>query len=286
MLRPFTLHRPDTTVDASRLLGALGSATVYCGGTEILQVMKMGLARYDHLVDLKGITELAGITAIDGRLRIGAAATHREIERSPLVAQRYPSLAAMARHIANVRVRNVGTIGGNLCFAEPHSDPATYLLACDGAVELADDAARRTVAFRDFVTAPFTTARRPTEILVALHLPPLAPGTAIAYRKIALVERPTASVACRVTLRDGVVREALVVVGCVGDVPTALDEAAAPLVGAGRDAAAAIEEAGRRAEARCEAWDDDHASAEYKRHLAGVLVRRAAAAALFEAHRA
>ncbi len=280
MLRPFALHRPDTAEAASRLLAELGSAALYCGGTELLQVMKMGLAHFEHLIDLKGIAELRGIAAAEGGLRIGAATTHREIERSALVASRYPSFNAMARHVANVRVRNVGSIGGNLCFAEPHSDPATYLIACDARLELASDAGRRTLGVGDFVTDAFTTARGRTEVLVAVHLPATAPGTAIAYRKLAFVERPTVSVACRIAVRDGVVRDARVVVGSVGAVPAVVNDAGQAIVGG------SIEDAARLVSERVDAIDDQHASAEYKRHLVAVLVRRAAHAATAEALRA
>ena len=97
--------------------------------------MKMGLAQARALVDLKRIAALHGIQRTADGLRIGAAATHREIERSPVVADALPGLVALERGVANVRVRSTGTLGGNLAFAEPHSDPATLLLACDAQIE-------------------------------------------------------------------------------------------------------------------------------------------------------
>src|SRR4029077_1999458 len=106
-------------------------AVVYCGGTELLLVLKLGLAAYPNLLDLKGIPELRVFEERDGTLRIGAAVTHRELESSPLVHRLVPALAEMERRVANVRVRSVGTLGGNLCFSDPHSDPATLLLALD-----------------------------------------------------------------------------------------------------------------------------------------------------------
>lgn len=287
MIRPFTLHRPATVPEASRLLGELGSAALYCGGTELLQLMKMGFARLEHLIDVKGIAELHGIAATDGGLRIGAASTHREIERSPLARQRYPSLAEMERGVANVRVRNVGSLGGNLCFAEPHSDPATYLLGCDAVVELANAERRRRIGIADFITDAFATARAHDEVLVAVHLPAAPNGSGVAHRKLAFVERPTVSVTCRVIVADGAVRDARVAVGAIGNVPALLPAAARALVGvAVRDAERAADAAGRAAAETAEAADDLHGSAEYKRHLAGVLVRRAAMAALSEARRA
>ena len=119
-LPPFEMHKPDSLEEAIGLLEGLGdSAALYCGGTELLLVMRMGLTDLDHLVDLKGLDGLRSITLVDGMLRIGAAVTHREIENHPLVTEHAPELASMIGRIANVRVRAVGTLGGNLAFADP-----------------------------------------------------------------------------------------------------------------------------------------------------------------------
>ena len=108
MLRPFTLHRPGTAAEACELLARLGDdAAPYAGGTELLLLMKLGLLRPPHLVDVKRIREL-GALGDGGRLTIGATVTHRALERSALVRERCPLVASVARHVANVRVRNVG----------------------------------------------------------------------------------------------------------------------------------------------------------------------------------
>jgi carbon-monoxide dehydrogenase medium subunit len=134
-LPPFDLHRAGSVEEAHELLQRYGEdAAVVCGGTELLLLLKLGFAAYGHLVDVKGIGELGGIRSENGTLVIGATATHREVERSPVVLERLPALAAMERDVANIRVRNVGTLGGNLCFSDPHSDPATFLLALGGEV--------------------------------------------------------------------------------------------------------------------------------------------------------
>src|SRR5260370_19666876 len=129
-LPPFSVHRPRSVREASRLLADLGDdAAAYCGGTELLLAMKLGLASYEHLVDLKRVLGLRGIAAgPDGALRIGAATTHHEIETSAALRARYPELAAMISRVANVPERSVGTLGGNRCFADPHSDPAPFLM--------------------------------------------------------------------------------------------------------------------------------------------------------------
>jgi carbon-monoxide dehydrogenase medium subunit len=285
----FALHRPGSVEEASALLVEHEmDAALYCGGTELLLVMKMGLASFGHLVDVKRIPELRGIERTDeGALRIGAAVTHREIERSAAVAETYPGLARLERHVANVRVRNTGSIGGNLCFAEPHSDPATFLLACGARLELASGAGRREVAIDEFVVGPLMTSREPDELLVAVRLPPVPERTAYVYRKFAFFERPAASVAVGVTLSDGQIAGSTIAVGSVSQVPSLMERAATALRGAQlTDASEALEAAAAATAEDVDAFDDINGSADYKRHLASVLVRRAGAAAVEEATRA
>ena len=134
MLRPFKLHEPETVAEAVSLLGQFGwEAGVYAGGTELLLAMKEGLLSYSHMVNIKTVSGLGQIDYNpDGReLRIGATVTHRSLEQSPVVKSEFPLIAQAEAGVANVRVRNVGTIGGNLCFGEPHSDPDTFLLLYD-----------------------------------------------------------------------------------------------------------------------------------------------------------
>jgi carbon-monoxide dehydrogenase medium subunit len=286
MTAPFHVHRPGTIAEASTLLRDLGDeAAVYCGGTELLQVMKMGIAAFDHLIDIKGIPELAGITVTDhGDLSIGAAVTHRELERSPLIAERLATLTELEHQVANVRVRNTGSIGGNLCFAEPHSDPATLLMAAGAVVHLANGAEVRTLALPDFILGPLTTARDPDEILVRIDVPAQPEGSALAYRRLVFHERPAASVAVRITAAEGRVQEAVIVVGSVGERPLAIDAAAESIIGATLDDSAdAAQAAADLAGAECEAYGDLNGSEDYKRHLVVVLTRRALAAAMEQA---
>jgi len=173
MVPRFSLVRPANVPDALAAFAAAdGDAAYYAGGTELLQVMKMGFAQFGTLIDLKGLPELRGITErAGGGVRIGGAVTHREIERSPVVGARLAGLARLERHVANVRVRNTGTLGGNLAFAEPHSDPATFLLVCDATVELCGAAGTRALGIGAFIVAPLLTAREADEIIVAVRFP-------------------------------------------------------------------------------------------------------------------
>ncbi len=287
MIPRFSLVRPRSLGDALAAFDeADGDGWYIAGGTELLQVMKMGLARFGTLIDLKAIPDLHGIDReADGALRIGAATTHREVERSLLVAREAPGLAAMERRVANPRVRNTGTLGGNLAFAEPHSDPATFLLACGATVELGGRDGRRSLPIDEFVVGPLATASEPGEVLVALRLPARSAGEGRAHAKIAFFERPTAAVAVRLRVEGEAIAEATVAVGSVCDVPQVVPGAGQALRGIpplGDGLEAALELAADALGA-VEAVDDINGSADYKRHLAGVLLGRATRQALEEA---
>ena len=287
MIPRFALSRPQSLAEAFDAFAATGGDAAWiAGGTELLQVMKMGFAQFGTLVDLKGIHELRGIELDgDGRLVIGSATTHREIERSPLVARHAPGLATLAARVANVRVRNTGTIGGNLAFAEPHSDPATFLLACGASVRLAGPAGRRELGIGDFVLGPLFTAREPDEIVVSIVVPAAGPGEGRAYEKVAFFERPAASVGVALAVRDGTIAAATVAVGSLTEVPTLVPDAAARLVGVAASEAALADRLVAAGEvfAAVDAVPDLNGSVDYKRHLAGLLFGRAARAAVREA---
>jgi carbon-monoxide dehydrogenase medium subunit len=283
----FAHIRPTTLEEALAAFAAAdGEAAWYAGGTELLQIMKMGLARPATLIDLKGLAELAGISLTeDGSLVIGALTTHREIERSMLVRRELPALAGLETSVANVRVRNQGTLGGNLCFAEPHSDPATLLLACDASVTLRGPDGERVLPLEAFLVESFVTAREPAEILVEVHVPPARAGEGRTYEKAKFRERPAVSVAVRLRVADGAVVEAVVAVGSMTDVPQRVPAAGRSLVGtdASPDALAPPLALAAEAFEGLDVVDDLDGSAEYKRHLATVLLGRAVRAALAEA---
>ena len=184
-----------------------------------------------------------------------------------------------------MRVRNAGTIGGNLAFAEPHSDPATFLLACDARVELHGAEGTRSVTIEELIVGPLLTSRTDEEILVAIEVPGRAAGEGRAYDKVAFYERPAASVGVRLRVADGAIADAVVTIGSMTEIPMVVPDAAAALVGAAATAGgvAAAAQGAAGALAAVDAQDDHNGSADYKRHLAGVLLRRAAQAALEEA---
>jgi aerobic carbon-monoxide dehydrogenase medium subunit len=276
-LAPFELHRPSTVEEATALLDEHGDdAVLYCGGTELLLIAKMGFASFGHLVDTKSIDELAGIRDDAGVLVVGATATHREIERSALVLERLPALAAMERQVANVRVRTVGTLAGNLCFSDPHSDPATFLLALDAEIESRrGDGSVRRRPLREFLGGPYEPVLEHGELVLSIRVPVPAAGMAIVHRKFAFHERPAATVTCAARVVNGTITDARISVGSVGNVAVRDSEAEALLVGAGADDDRALAAAGARAASASNAVDDANGSAEYKAHLVEVMVGRA-----------
>lgn len=280
-VRPLTL---DEAWDAFARTG--GDAAWIAGGTELLQVMKMGLAQFGSLIDVKAIPDLHGIRRdADGAVVVGAGTTHRAVERSDVVRADVPAFARLEAEVANVRVRNTGTLGGNLAFAEPHSDPATFLLVCDATVRLAGPAGERKLPIGEFVLGPLFTAREQDELLLDVRIPAAGPGVGRGYAKLALFERPAASVAVQLTVRDGVVADARVAVGSLTEIPIVVPEAAAALDGCEARSEAVAERLPASASS-LDALDvvaDINGSAQYKRHLAAVLLGRASKAALTEA---
>jgi carbon-monoxide dehydrogenase medium subunit len=278
----FELHRPESVAAALALLAEHGDdATPYAGGTELLIALKARVLRYAHVVDLKRIDALRGVSeGPDGTLIIGALATHHQLAQHPLIRERLPAYAELSNNVANIRVRVSGTLGGNLCFAEPHADPPALLCALQASVRLAGAAGERVVAMEDFIMGEFTTARADGELLLSIEIPRLPAGARAAYRASGHLERPAAGVAA-VAMPKGAGFEWRFWAGAVSGRPTRLEsveKAAAGLKGS--DAIAAIMREAPAAANALEAHDDLHGGAEYKRHLVTVLARRAAEACL------
>jgi len=279
MLRPFQMHQPETVEAASRLLHEYGpEATAYAGGTELLLMMKEGLVQFRHLVDLKTIPGLNRIELQEETLVIGPLTTHRQLERSAVLKAHVPALAELEGGIANARVRAAGTLGGNLCFAEPHSDPATFLLAWGASLALTSAAGQREVPIEDFFLDVLQTAREPDEILTAVRVPVQRSTVRGSHQRFRLQERPSATVAAVLELQEGVIADARLALGGVSPVPRRVPEAEAALRGQ-TPGEAAFESAAQAAGRAADAIDDLYGSAEYKRHLASVLARRALRAA-------
>jgi aerobic carbon-monoxide dehydrogenase medium subunit len=277
-LAPFELHRAGSVAEASSLMDELGEAAVlYAGGTEILLLMKLGFASYAHLVDVKPIGELHALEVRDGWLRIGGAVTHRRLERAPELRAGWPDLVEMERRVANVRVRSTGSLGGNLAFADPHSDPATFLLAAGARVEVGTAEQRRRLTLDDLILGPYTTALEPGELLCAIEVPAPESGAAMAHLRFAVHERPAATVSAWVRVRHGSIVAARVAVGSVGVVPVTIPGVGDALAGQPADTldAGTLAAIGDIAASSAEPVSDANGSQEYKAALVRVLVERA-----------
>ena len=277
MLRRFRLEEPESVAEASELLGRFGeSAKVYAGGTELLLAMKEGLVQYERLINVKKLKSLNEVTAADGRIKIGALCTHHELEKSSLLQQKLPSLHRLEQKVANVRVRQAGTLGGNLCFAEPHADPGTLLMAL-GAKFVAEKASgKREIAAEDFFVDAYETALQADELLTEIRIPAPTDHARSAYLKFGYLERPSVGVAVAFNMNGGGLSEVTIAVGCAGPAPRRVPEAEALLNGKSRDEAERnLAEAGAVAGKASEAITDLHGSQDYKEHIVGVLLKRA-----------
>ncbi len=276
-MRPFEIHQPHSVEQASQWLDDWGEeAALYAGGTELLLLLKEDLVHYPHLIDLKTVPGLADVELDEDHnvLSFGPLTTHRMLEKSQVVQERAPLLAEVESMVANVRVRAAGTVGGNLCFAEPHSDPATLLLAWGADLELASAQGQRRVPVDDFFLGLFSTSLEHNEVLTQIRLPLLPAGAGGGYQKFGIHERPTATVAAILALDEGVVEWARFAVGSVGPRPIRCRQAEALLEGrpAGGELFA---EASAIASDEVDPIDDLYGSSEYKKHLVRVLGQRA-----------
>ncbi len=184
--------------------------------------------------------------------------------------------ASLERDVGNIRVRNVGTIGGNLAFADPHSDPATYLAAVDGTVTISSADAARTVPIDEFVIAPYMTTLGKGELLTSVEIPEMLSGDVVVHRKMSFHERPAITVSVRVCAVDDALARVRIAVGSVGPRVTRARAAEEQLNGAQIDGSTslAIRRTAEAAAAEVEPSADANGSVEYKRQLVRVLVQR------------
>jgi aerobic carbon-monoxide dehydrogenase medium subunit len=280
-LRRFTIHQPRNAAEASEMLSQFGEqGRFYAGGTELLLAMKHDLLRYEHLVDIKTIAALDKIEANGFSLVIGSGVTHRAIERSPLVNERLAVLADLETRVANVRVRATGTLGGNLCFAEPHSDPATLLLALEAKALIQSKSGQRMVAIDELITGAYETSLAADELLMAVEIPVLSKSQRAAYVKFQTHERPTLGLALVLDLDGDTIKKARAVVGSVSPKPSRSDKTDAALVGLRSQVEKQLNDAATILADAADPVDDLQGSGEYKRHLIGVFLKRAFTKAL------
>lgn len=278
MLRRFRLEEPESVKEACELLARHGeSARIYAGGTELLLAMKEGLIQYERLINVKKITGLDQVKLENGTIRIGALTPHRKLENAPVLKQKLPAFVRMEHHVANVRVREVGTLGGNLCFAEPHADPGTLLMVLAAKLVAERASSRREIPAERFFVDAYETCLEADELLTEIHVPALPERAGAAYLKFGYLERPSVGVGLFIAWdQSAAIAEARIAVGCAGPKPKRMEEAEGLLKGkSAKDAASALAQAGEVAGRAADAIGDLHGSAEYKEHIVGVLLKRA-----------
>jgi len=284
-MKNFEYLEPKTVAEACALLKQHGGeAKVFAGGAHLTILMKQGLLEPKSLINIKKIPELKGIRFDDGEgLTIGALVTHRELETSALVKEKFPVLCAAEREVANIRVRNMGTVGGNLASGEPLTDLSQIFISLDGKVKIAGPNGQRMIAVEELFLDFYTTCLAEDEILKQVVLPPLPPRSGIEYIRFSsssVVDKPSAGVAVRLTLDNGgeTIQTARIVLGCVGATPVRARKAEALVTGKKLTTELA-QEAGSVASQECSPTSDLRGSEHYKRAIVKTLVKRAAAKA-------
>ncbi len=253
-------------------------AKLLAGGQSLVPAMNFRLARPSLLIDLNGVADLAYLHEEGGELRIGAMTRQRQVERSPLVARELPLVHETMPWIAHPQIRNRGTFGGSLAHADPAAELPSVVLALGGRFLLKSRSGERWVASEDFFQGLFETARQSDEILLEVAIPVQDPKSGWAFEEMARRAGDFAMVGVGVLLAlaaDGNIAQARIGLVSVADKPILAPKAAALLLGE-----KPTPELFRAAAATCareeiDPTDDLHGSADYRRHLTAVLVRRA-----------
>jgi carbon-monoxide dehydrogenase medium subunit len=276
----FDYVRATSAQHALALLAEHGdNARLLAGGQTLLATLNMRLSQPALVVDIGGLRQLAGITVEGGVLRIGALTRHVEVEESPLVAQHAPMLAQAAPHIAHRAIRNLGTFGGALAYADPAAEWPACVLALDATLVLGSATGERRVAAADYFQGLYTTARRDDELLLACEVPVLASGERQHFDELARRhgDYAVAGLAARAKVQGDGLADVRLAFLSLGDRPLRARRAEAVLA-AGPVTDARIAEADAALRAELDPFADLTHSAAAKKQLAATLMRRAVAA--------
>jgi aerobic carbon-monoxide dehydrogenase medium subunit len=261
LLREVEYARPATVDDAVRLLGANDGARALAGGQTLINVMKARAASPDMLVDLARIGELRSISLEDGTLELGAMVTLSDLVLALEVGEARPILAEVGLRVADVQVRNRGTIGGNICSNDPTNHFPPLLVALGASMTIVGAHTERTVPAEEFFLGVYMTAVGPGELLTQISIPAAEPGTGDGFASVSVGRDGTGIVNVAASV-DG--DSARVAIGCVAAVPVAISTSPEE---------EAVREAVRGA--GLDPPSDVHGPAEYRKHLAEVLAVRA-----------
>jgi aerobic carbon-monoxide dehydrogenase medium subunit len=285
--RPLGYKRPDSVAEALAALAADPEAKVLAGGQSLVPLMSMRLASPELLVDINRLTELSYVAVAGSEVRVGALARHAEVLASPAAAAGQPLLRQALRFVAHPAIRNRGTTVGSIVHADPAGEMPAVLALLGGRVRVASAAGQRWVEAEDFFLGPLESAVQPGELATEVLFPvlPAAAGTGFAEISRRRGDYAVCGVAALAWLAsDGRIGGAKAAYLSVGPVPVPLDLTEA--VSGGAADATSFPAAASLARARLEPGADIHATAAYRRHLAGVLTERALTEALGRAREA
>ncbi len=273
----FDYVRAESPQHALALLAQHGDdARLLAGGQTLLATLNMRLSQPALVVDISGLTQLAGISLQGGLLRIGALTRHAEIEESPLVARHAPLLAQAAPHIAHRAIRNLGTFGGAVAYADPAAEWPACVLALDATLVLLGAAGERRVAAADFFQGLYTTARRDDELLVACEVPVIGAGERQHFSELARRhgDYAIAGLAACARVHAGALQEVRLAFLSLGDRPLRA-RAAEAVLSAGPLTEARLAEADAALRAELDPFADLTHSAAAKKQMAATLMKRA-----------
>jgi carbon-monoxide dehydrogenase medium subunit len=276
-MRDFEFLEPASVRDASKMLADHGEdCRVIAGGTALMLALRQRMVNPTHLISLGKLDVTRGIT-YDGEqgLRIGARTLHSEIANSSIIRERCPMLADMASRVANPQVRNQGTIGGNLCYADPATDPPTCLMALDAKVVLDSTRGERVLPIEEFLVDYYTTALEADEIVTEIHVPPVnfTSGRHMRFLRTAAEHRPMINLAITAKHDGNLCRDARLVVGATTPIPARIKRCEAFL----KDQAVTAEVAAEAAQivaSDINVISDMRGSEDYRRDMVRVIARR------------
>jgi carbon-monoxide dehydrogenase medium subunit len=270
---PFAYAKVRSVEDAVALLAQHGdNAKLLAGGQSLIATLNMRLSAPKLLIDLNGIDGMSGVDVIDGEVHIGAMARHADIERSDLIAHYAPLIAAAVPHIAHPAIRNRGTIGGSIAFADPAAELPACLLALGGLLEVAGPKGRRTIAADEFFKGLYETALTPDEVLTKIRLPAATSSLRIGFAELSRRHGDYALVGLAATSQaagDKLTNVRLAFFGV--DITPVRAKGAEDALAAGD-----IDKAAAALASDLDPLDDVQETGAVKRHLAGVLLRHVA----------
>ncbi|WP_238366474.1 FAD binding domain-containing protein [Mesobacterium pallidum] len=271
----FEYYRPKDIAGVLALLRDHGDdARVMAGGHSLIPMMKLRMAEVPHLIDLQDVAGLGGIEVGESSIRLGAMVTQTEIIGHDGLAQAAPILREAALQIADPQVRNMGTVGGNVANGDPGNDMPGLMQCLDAVFTLVGQDGERQVAAREFYDAAYMTAREDDEVLTAVTIPLPKGGHAYEKQKRKIGDYATAAAAVQITREGGSCTAASIAMTNLSDTPVFCEEAGAALVGTSVDTAA-LDAAVAAMQAAIDPSEDNRGPVEFKRHVAGVILRRA-----------